>query len=90
MPSATERLRVYGVVKCGTLIFSLLEYIGNKITFLKAGEPAERTGKIEVGDEILFINGTYVGEDATSIEITSMIGRSQGSVSLILQRGSIV
>ena len=67
-----------------------LRYIGNKITFLKAGEPAERTGKIEVGDEILFINGTYVGEDATSIEITSMIGRSQGSVSLILQRGSIV
>ena len=67
-----------------------LRYKGNQITGLKEGEPAEKTGKIEIGDEICFINGTFVGEDATTKEVTSLIGRSQGSVSIILQRGSIV
>ena len=67
-----------------------LRYKGNQITGLKEGEPAEKTGKIEIGDEILFINGTFVGEDASTKEVTSLIGRSQGSVSIILQRGSIV
>lgn len=67
-----------------------LVYDGNKITFLKVGGSAEKFKEIEIGDEIIFINGSYVGENTSTTQITSLIGRSQGSVTLIMQRGSIV
>ena len=67
-----------------------LRYKGNKITFLRAGHPSELRSKIEIGDEILFINGRYIEEDIETNEVTSLIGKSQKSVTIIFQRGTII
>ena len=67
-----------------------LAYRGNKITFLTVGGPADLAGKIEIGDEIMYINGIYVKEDAETREITSLIGKSGNSATIVFQRGSIV
>lgn len=69
-----------------------LAYRGNKITFLTVGGkiPADLAGKIDIGDEILYINGIYVKEDAETREITSLIGKSGKSATIVFQRGSIV
>ena len=67
-----------------------LRYKRNKITFIRAGHPSELTKRIEIGDEILFINGRYVGEDVETSEVTSLIGKSQRSVTIIFQRGTII
>ena len=67
-----------------------LRYKGNTITFLRAGHPSELRSQIEIGDEILFINGRYVEEDIETSEVTSLIGKSQKSVTIIFQRGTII
>ena len=67
-----------------------LAYRGNKVTFLYTGLPADLTRKIEIGDEIIYINGTYVREEAETREITSLIGKSGKFVTIIFQRGSII
>ena len=67
-----------------------LRYKRNKVTFLRDGYPADKTGKIEIGDEILYINGTYIGRDVETSEVTSLIRKSQKSVTIIFQRGSVV
>ena len=65
-----------------------LRYKGPEITFLTEGAPAEKTGQIEVGDKILVINGIHVPEEVSTKEVTSLIGKSQKSVSITLQRKS--
>lgn len=67
-----------------------LRYKRNKITFLKYGFPADKTDKIEIGDEILYINGTYIGDDVNTSKVTSLMEKSQKSVTIIFQRGSVV
>jgi len=50
-----------------------LVYDRNKITFLKVGGSAEKLEKVQIGDEIIFINGSYVGENASTTQITSLL-----------------